>query len=177
MAQPCKAAMAARVGLGHLLDDFKDSRRSSSLSPRFRRVPADGWMWRPTEVEAIYRQTPRSKGVVNRARNRPHRLPWANRPRPISAQFGPVSLPDASWSIVDLLPSACGPLASSSPWFRWSSLSRKLQHLLFRSLEFSAFMLWSLSHLESCLRRVLTCVGLHDLLTKCSLNFSWKCSV
>jgi hypothetical protein len=28
MAQPCKVAMAARVGLGHLLDNFEDSRRS-----------------------------------------------------------------------------------------------------------------------------------------------------
>jgi hypothetical protein len=44
MAQPCKAAMAARVGLGHLLDNFEDSRRPSSLSPRFRRVLLDGWM-------------------------------------------------------------------------------------------------------------------------------------
>jgi hypothetical protein len=26
MAQPCNAAMAARVGLGHLLDNFEDSR-------------------------------------------------------------------------------------------------------------------------------------------------------
>jgi hypothetical protein len=44
MAQPSKAAMVARVGLGHLLDDFEDSRRPSSLSPRFRRVPVDGWI-------------------------------------------------------------------------------------------------------------------------------------
>jgi hypothetical protein len=44
MAQPCKAAMAARVGLGHLLDDFEDSRRLSSLSPRFCPVHVDGWM-------------------------------------------------------------------------------------------------------------------------------------
>jgi hypothetical protein len=53
MAQPCKAAMAARVVLGHLLDDFEDSRWLSFLSPRFRRVPMDGWMWRPTEAETI----------------------------------------------------------------------------------------------------------------------------
>jgi hypothetical protein len=44
MDQPCKAAMAARVDLGHLLDDFEDSRRPSSLSPRFRRVPVHGWI-------------------------------------------------------------------------------------------------------------------------------------
>jgi hypothetical protein len=30
MAQLCKAAMAARVGLGHLLDNFEDSRQLSS---------------------------------------------------------------------------------------------------------------------------------------------------
>jgi hypothetical protein len=63
MAQQCKAAMVAMVGLGHLLDNFEDSRRLSSLSPRFHRVPVDGWMWRPTTVEAIYRETPRSKGA------------------------------------------------------------------------------------------------------------------
>jgi hypothetical protein len=51
MAQPCKAARAAKVGLGHLLDDFEDSRRLSSLSPRFRRVPADGWMDRSRLLE------------------------------------------------------------------------------------------------------------------------------
>jgi hypothetical protein len=58
MDQPCKAAMAARIGLGHLLDNFEDSQRSSSLSPRFHRVPMDGWMWRPTAAEAFYRETP-----------------------------------------------------------------------------------------------------------------------
>jgi hypothetical protein len=61
MAQPCKMAMAARLGLGHLLDDFEDSRWPSSLSPRFRRVPVDGWMWRPAEAETIYRQAPRAE--------------------------------------------------------------------------------------------------------------------
>jgi hypothetical protein len=176
MAQQCKATMVAMVGLGHLLDNFEDSRRPSSLSPRFLRVPVDGWIWRPTEAEAIYRQTPGSKGVANWARNRPGRTAQADRPRPVLARFGPVLLPDASRSIVDLLPSACGPLTSSSPRFRWSSLSRKLLHLPFRSLEFYAFTLWSLGHLESCSPRVSTCVGLHDLLTKCSLNFSQKCS-
>jgi hypothetical protein len=71
MAQPCKAAMAARVGLGHLLDDFEDSRRPSSLSPRFRRVLVDGWMWRPAEAETIYIQAPRAK------RGREPGLEWA----------------------------------------------------------------------------------------------------
>jgi hypothetical protein len=71
MAQPCKATMAGRVGLGHLLDDFEDSRRASSLSPRFGRVPVDGWMWRPAEAKAINRQAPRAK------RGREPGLEWA----------------------------------------------------------------------------------------------------
>jgi hypothetical protein len=71
MAQPCKAAMAARVGLGHLLDNFEDSRRPPSLSPRFRRVPVDGWMWQTMAEEAIYRETPSTKGRSNWAQNRP----------------------------------------------------------------------------------------------------------
>jgi hypothetical protein len=78
----------------------------------------NGWMWRPAEVEAINRQAPRVKGGANRAQNRLGRLAWANRLRPVSARFGPVLLPDASRSIVDLLPYACGPLTSSSPRFR-----------------------------------------------------------
>jgi hypothetical protein len=110
----------------------------------------NGWMWRPAEVAAINRQAPRAKGGANRARNRPGWPAWADRPRPVLAQFGPVSLPEASRSIVDLLPYACGPLTLSSPQFRQSSLSLKLQHLLSRSLEFSGFMLRSLGPLESC---------------------------
>jgi hypothetical protein len=134
----------------------------------------NGWMWRPTEAEAINRRAPRSKGGADRAQNRPGRSAWADRSRPVSAWFGPVSLPDASRSIVDLFPYACGPLTSSSPWFRQSSLSRKLQHLLSRSLEFSDFMLRSLGPLESCSCGVLTCVEVHDLLLKCLMNLSRK---
>jgi hypothetical protein len=93
MAQPCKEAMAARLGLGHLLNDFEDSRRPSSLSPRFRRVPVDGWIWRPAEAETIYRQAPRAKRGANRAQSG---LGWsahAGRPRPTSARFCPGLLP------------------------------------------------------------------------------------
>jgi hypothetical protein len=93
MAQPCKVAMAARVGLGHLLDDFEDSRRPSSLSPRFHRVPVDGWMWRPAEAETIYRQAPRAKESTNRAQSGLGRSAQAGWPRPISARFGPGLLP------------------------------------------------------------------------------------
>jgi hypothetical protein len=49
-------------------------------------------MWRPTAAEAINRQTPRAKGVANRA-NRPlGRSDWADRPMPFLGQFGPVFL-------------------------------------------------------------------------------------
>jgi hypothetical protein len=78
----------------------------------------NGWMWRPAEVEAIYRGARRSKGVANRHEKGMGRSAWAIRSGPVSAGFGPSSLPDASWSIVDLLPYACGTLTSSSPWFR-----------------------------------------------------------
>jgi hypothetical protein len=87
MAQPCKVAMAARVGLGHLLDDFEDSRRPLTLSPRFRRVPVDGWMLRPAEAATIYRQEPRAK------RGRKPGPKWAGPVgpgRPAQAHFGPV---------------------------------------------------------------------------------------
>jgi hypothetical protein len=79
--------MAARLGLGHLLDDFEDSRRLSSFSPRFRRVPVDRWMWRPAEAETIYRQAPRAKG------GRESDPEWAGPVGPgrlAQAHFGPV---------------------------------------------------------------------------------------
>jgi hypothetical protein len=110
----------------------------------------NGSMWRPAEAEAIYRGACRSKGVAKWHKNGLGQLAWANWPGPFSARFGPGSLPDATWSIVDLLPYACGPSTLSSPRFRQSSLSRKLQHLLSRSLEFYDFMLRSLGPLESC---------------------------
>jgi hypothetical protein len=106
--------------LGHLLGNSRTCgghQLPPGASPSCQRL-SDEWMWRPAEAEAIYRGAPRSKGVANRARNRPGWPAWAYRPRPVSAWFGPVSLPDASRSIVDLLPSACGPLMSSSPRFR-----------------------------------------------------------
>jgi hypothetical protein len=42
----------------------------------------NGWMWRLTEAKAIYRETPRSKGVANRARNSPGWPAWADRSGP-----------------------------------------------------------------------------------------------
>jgi hypothetical protein len=100
MAQPCKAA---RVGLGHLLDDFEDSQQPSSLSPRFHRVPVDGWMWRPAEAETIYRQAPRAKG----ARTGPG-VGWASRPRPAgSGPFWPGSAPVSSPVASRVIPYLC----------------------------------------------------------------------
>jgi hypothetical protein len=76
-----------------------------------------GWMWRPAEVEAINRRAPRAKGV--RTGPGTGQAGWPGPTGPgLSTRFGPVSLPDASQSIVDLLPYACGTLTSSSPRFR-----------------------------------------------------------
>jgi hypothetical protein len=143
-----------RSSLSHLLSNLRTCgarRLPPGASPRVGSSLMNGWMWQPAEAEAINRQAPRSKEGANWARKCPGRPAWADRPRPFLARFGPVSLPDASQSIVDLLPYACGPLTSSSPRFRQSSLSRKLQHLLSRSIEFSGFMLrsWALwSHVH-----------------------------
>jgi hypothetical protein len=123
MAQPCKAAMVARVGLGHLLDDFEDSRRPSSLSPRFRRVPVDGWMWRPAEAETIYRQTPRAKRGCEPGPK------WAGpvSPGPFQPGSAPVCSPVAFCVIPYLCALACGPLTSFPSRFRLESLPCKLR--------------------------------------------------
>jgi hypothetical protein len=74
----------------------------------------NGWMWWPTEAEALNRGAPRSKGGHEPGSEQAS--PTGPGPfQPVSALSGP---PDASRSIVYLLPSACGPLTSSSPWFR-----------------------------------------------------------
>jgi hypothetical protein len=135
MAQPCKAAMAARVGLGHLLDDFEDSRWPSSLSPRFRRVPVDGWMWRPAEPEEINRQALGQKGDVNRARSGLGKSAQAGRPRPIQPGSAPVSSPVASRVIPYLCALACGPLTSFPSRVRLESLLSKLHRFLVESLK------------------------------------------
>jgi hypothetical protein len=171
MAQPCKAAMAARVGRGHLLDDFKDSRRPSSLSPRFRRVPVDGWMWRPVEVETIYRQSPRAK------RGREPGPKWAGPIGPgrlAQAHFGPGLLPGCFSRDPLLCALACEPLTSFPSRFRLESLPCKLRCFLVESLKTCTLTLRSSGHLESCSSRVLTLVGLHDLLPKCLVNLSRK---
>jgi hypothetical protein len=173
MAQPCETAMAARVGLGHLLDDFEDSRRPSSLSPRFRRVPVDGWIWRPVEAETIYRQAPRAK------REREPSPEWsgsaqAGRPGPFRPGSAPVFSPVASRVIPYLCALACAPLTSFPSWFRLESLPCKLRCFLVESLKTCTLTLRSSGHLESRSSRVLTCDGLHDLLLKCLVNLSRK---
>jgi hypothetical protein len=166
--------MAARVGLGHLLDDFKGSRRPSMLSPRFRRVPVDGWMWRPAETETIYRQTPREKGGANRAQSGLGGRPRPTDPGPFWPGSAPVCSPVASRVIPYLCALACGPLTSFPSRFRLESLPCKLRCFLVESLKTCTLTFRSSGHLESCSSHVLTCDELHDLLPKCLVNFSRK---
>jgi hypothetical protein len=131
-------------------------------------------MWRPTAVKAINRQTPRAKGVANRA-NRPlGRSDWADRLGPFWAGSGPCSSPVASCTIPYLCALACGPLTSFPSRLRLESLLCKLRCFLVESLKTCTLTLRSSGHLESCLSRVLTCDGLHDLLLKCLMNLSQK---
>jgi hypothetical protein len=84
MAQPCKTAMAARVGLSHLLDDFEDSRRPSLLLLGFAEfLWMDGCGGRRRQRQFIDKHLGQ-KG----ARTGPG-VGWAGRPRPA----GPGSLP------------------------------------------------------------------------------------
>jgi hypothetical protein len=131
-------------------------------------------MWRPTAAEVINRQTPRAKGAPNRARSGLGRSAQASRPRPTSARFGPVSSPVASPVIPYLCALACGPLTSFPSQLRLESLLCKLRCFLIESLKTSMLTLWSSGHLESCSSRVLTLVGLHDLLPKWLVNLSRK---
>jgi hypothetical protein len=121
------------VGLGHLLDDFEDSRRPSSLSPRFRRVPVDGWMWRPTEAETIYRQAPRAKGSANRARSGLAGQPRLAGPGPFRPGSAPDCSPVASRVIPYLCALACEPLTSFHSRFRLESLPCKFRCFLVES--------------------------------------------
>jgi hypothetical protein len=158
------------VGLGHFLDDFEDSRRPSSLSPRFHRVSMDGWIWRPAEAEAINKQAPRAKW------GREPGPEWAGPVGPGLFRPGsaPVSSPVASRVIPYLCALACGPLTSFPSRLRLESLLYKLCCFLFEYQKTCTLTLRSSGHLESCSSRVLTLVGLHDLLPKCLVNLSRK---
>jgi hypothetical protein len=76
------------------------------------------------QYSAKSQSTPRCQSLITArsdhppvlGRSGPHRPTGLG--RPAQTHFSPVSLPDASWSIADLLPPACGPLTSSSPRFR-----------------------------------------------------------
>jgi hypothetical protein len=131
-------------------------------------------MWQPTAAEAINRQTPRSKGHrTNR------RVGWADRPRPAGPgpfrpSSAPVSSPVASRVIPYVCALACGPLTLFPSRLRLESLLCKLRCFLVESLKTCTLTLWSSVHLESCSSRVLTLVGLHDLLPKCLVNLSRK---
>jgi hypothetical protein len=176
MAQPCKAAMAARVDLGHLLDNFEDSRRPSLLSPRFRRVPVDGCRRIFAPRLLITRSNPSPKQSPNHHKNGLSRSAWAGRPRVFLARFGPIFRGRASLAIVSFCLLDCVAFWCLYPCEWLDVLSSEPLYLPCKSPKFYAFTLWSLGHLESCSPWVLTCAGLHHLLAKCSLNFSRKCS-
>jgi hypothetical protein len=128
-------------------------------------------MWRPTAAEAINRQTTRAKGAPNRPRIG---LGRSAGPGPFQPGSASVSSPVASRVIPYLCALSCGPLTSFPSRLRLESLLRKLRCFLVESLKTCTLMLRSSGHLESCSSRVLTLVGLHDLLPKCLVNLSRK---
>jgi hypothetical protein len=130
----------------------------------------NGWMWQPAEVEAINRQAPRAKGGTEPGQE------WAAPVGPVPFRPGsaPVSSPVASCIIPYLCALACGPLTSFPSWLRLESLLCKFRCFLVESLKTCTLTLRSSGHLESYSSRVLTLVGLHDLLPKCLVNLSRK---
>jgi hypothetical protein len=154
MAQLCKAAMAARVGLGHLLDNFEDTPRPSSLSPRFRRVPVDGCRRIFAARLLIPRSNPSPKGGLEPPQKwvGPVRLG-----RPAQGIFGPfrAHLSRAGFSCnCELLSSRlCGLLTSLSVWI--VRMSCHLSLYIFRPSPRSfvpshcgPWVIWSHVHLE-----------------------------
>jgi hypothetical protein len=178
MAQPCKAAMAARIGLGHLLDDFEDSRRPAASSGCFSFVSAalwwmdgcGGWQRQRQFIEERLCQRGRrtGPGTDQAGPLRP------TRPGPFRPGSAPVSSPVASRVIPYLCALACGPLTLFPSRLRLESLLCKLHCFLVESLKTCTLTLRSSGHLESCSSRVLTLVGLHDPLPKCLVNLSRK---
>jgi hypothetical protein len=149
----------------------------SSCDGGFLVIGVDGMigsMWRWMEAEAINRRTPRAKGVPNRAQSGLGQSSQADRPRPVSSKFGLGFSPVASRVIPYMCPLACGPLTSFPSRLRFGFLLSKLRCFLVESLKTCTLMHRSSGHLESCSSRVLTLVGLHDLLPKCLVNLSRK---
>jgi hypothetical protein len=104
---------------------------------------------------------------------------WAGWHRPASMgpfwpNSAPAFVPFSSRVIPYLCALACGPLTLFPSRLRPESVLSKLRWFLVESLKTSTLTLQSLGHLESCSSRVLTIVGLHDLLPKCLMNLSQK---
>src|SRR6185503_16376030 len=95
MTQPHREAMAVRVGLSHLLDNFEDLRRPSSpsgLGPRFS--SSSGWMDAPRRIKCelfMGRGSHRSKGRPNHLENGLGRPTHGPRPAGLPS-FGPASV-------------------------------------------------------------------------------------
>jgi hypothetical protein len=160
-------------GLSHLLGNSRTRgghRLPPGASPSSRRL-SDEWMeWRLAEAEAINRQAPRAKGGAKPGQE------WAGpvSPGPFRPGSVLVSSPIAFCMIPNLCAFACGPLTSFPSRLRLESMLCKLHCFLVESLKTCTLTLRSLGHLESCSSRVLTLVGLHDLLPKCLVNLSRK---
>jgi hypothetical protein len=127
-------------------------------------------MWRPTATEAINIQTPRAKWGVEPGSE------WAGPVGPGLFRPGsaPVSCLVASRVIPYLCALACWPLTLFPSRLRLEFLLCKLRCFLVESLKTCMLTHRSSGHLESCSSRVLTLVGLHDLLPKCLVNLSRK---
>jgi hypothetical protein len=120
MAQPCKATMAARVGLGHLLDNFKDSRQPSSAFVALSYVSPSSCGWMPPNFCSETINTPKqpySKGGLEPPRK------WAGPVRMgrlAQELFGPfwahVSRAGFSCNCELLSSWLCGLLTSLSTW-------------------------------------------------------------
>jgi hypothetical protein len=131
-------------------------------------------MWRRTEEEVIIDEHLGQRG----RRTRPGGG-WAGRPRtagpdPFRPGSASVSSVAASRVIPYLFALVCGPLTSFPSRLRLESFLSKPRRFLVESLKTCTLTLRSSGHLDSCSSRVLTLVGLHDLLPKCLVNLSRK---
>jgi hypothetical protein len=162
--------MAARAWPKPSPKQLEDLREPSVLFFRLGGSLMNGWMWRPAEAEAINRQAPRAK------RGTEPSLEWAGPvgPGPFHPGSAPVSSLVASCMIPYLCALACGPLTLFPSQLELESLLCKLRCFLVESLKTCMLTLRSSGHLESCSSRVLTLVGLHDLLPECLVNLSRK---